>query len=81
MAKKIIGLYKENTFSVNNDIKFLNIECRTRYPLTNFEDQLGLRASVIFLDPQYVWFPSHVYVGLIPNSSGQLAELIFVLFR
>ena len=23
-----------------------------------------------------MWFPSHVYVGLIPNSSGQLAELI-----
>ena len=23
-----------------------------------------------------MWFPSHVYVGLISNSSGQLAELI-----
>ena len=26
--------------------------------------------------PQYVWFPSHSYVALILNSSGQLAELI-----
>ena len=35
---------------MNNDIKFLNIEWRTPYPLTNFEDRFGLRASVIFLD-------------------------------
>ena len=30
----------------------------------------------LFLDPQYVWFPSHLYIGLIPNVSAQLAELI-----
>ena len=61
---------------MSNDIKFLNIEWRTQYYLTNFEDHFGLHASVIFLRPQYVWFPSHLYAGLIPNSSGQLAELI-----
>ena len=31
-----------------------------------------IHASVIFR-PQYVWFLVHLYVGLIPNSSGQLA--------
>ena len=35
---------------MNNDIKCLNIEWRTQYPLTNFEHRFGLRASVIFLD-------------------------------
>ena len=35
---------------MNNDIKFLNIEWRTPYLLTNFEDRFGLRVSVIFLD-------------------------------
>ena len=34
---------------MNVDIKFLNIEWRTPYPLKNFEDHFGLRASVIFL--------------------------------
>ena len=35
---------------MNNDIKFFNIEWRTSYPLTNFEDRFGLRSSVMFLD-------------------------------
>ena len=35
----------------------------------------GLHASVIFL-PKYVWFSEHLYGHVIPNSSGQLAELI-----
>ena len=35
---------------MNNDIKFLNIEWRTPYALTYFEDRFGLSASVIFLD-------------------------------
>ena len=48
MAIKWVGLYKEILF-MNNDIKFLNIEWRTPYPLTKFEDCVGLRASVIFL--------------------------------
>ena len=57
-GQNLIGLYKEKLF-VNNDIKFLNIEWRTRYSLTNFEDRFGLRASVIFR-LQYVWFPVHL---------------------
>ena len=63
---------------MNNDIKFLKIKWRTRYSLTNFDDDLGLglHASVIFFSAQYVWFPSYLYIGMIPNSSGQLAELI-----
>ena len=64
---------------MNNDIKFLNIEWRSRYSLTHFEDHIGLHASVIFR-PQYVWFLVHVYVDLIPNSSGQFVEL-FILFH
>ena len=36
---------------------------------------IGLHAPVI-LDPKYLWFMVHFYVGLIPNSSGQMAELI-----
>ena len=59
---------------MNNDIKFLNIEWRTRYSLTILKTIFGLHASVIFR-PQYVWFLVHLYVGLIPNSSWQLAEL------
>ena len=39
-------MYKEMIF-MNNDIKFLNMEWRTPYPLTNFENRFGLRASVI----------------------------------
>ena len=60
---------------MNSDIKFLNIEWRTPYPHIKFEDCFGLRASVIFL-LQYVWFLAHLYTGQLPNSSGQLAELI-----
>ena len=60
---------------MNNDTKFLNIERRTRYSITNFEDKFELRASVIFR-PKYVWFASHLYIGMIPNFSGQFAELI-----
>ena len=35
----------------------------------------GLHASVIFR-PTYVWFPSHLKGHMIPDPSGQLAELI-----
>ena len=34
----------------------------------------GLHDSIIFR-LQYMWFLTHLYVPLIPNSSGQLAEL------
>ena len=30
----------------------------------------------LFSRPQYVWFSEHLYGPAIPNSSGQLAELI-----
>ena len=73
-GQNLTGLYKEILF-VNSDIKFLHIEWRTPYPLTNFEDRLGLRASDIFF-LQCVWIPDHLYTGLLPNSSRQLAELI-----
>ena len=73
MAKNSLGLYKENTFFMNNDIKFLNIERILYYSLINFEDHFRLHASVAFRS-QYVWFPSHLYVGLIPNSSDQLEK-------
>ena len=33
---------------MNIYIKLFKIEWRTPYPLTNFEDRFGLRASVIF---------------------------------
>ena len=33
---------------MKNYIKFLNVEWRTPYPLTNFEDRFGLHTSVIF---------------------------------
>ena len=55
---------------MNNDIKFFNIEWRTWYSLTNFEEHFGL------ILPQYVWFFSHLYIGVIPKPSGQLAEVI-----
>ena len=41
---------------MNNDIKFLNIEWRTLYPLTNFEDRFGLCAPVIILDSNICGF-------------------------
>ena len=49
MAKKIVGLHQEILF-MNNDIKFLDIEWRTPYPLTDLKTVFGLRASVIFSD-------------------------------
>ena len=30
----------------------------------------------LFFRPQYVWCSARLYIGVIPNSSGQLAELI-----
>ena len=41
---------------MNNDIKLLNIEWRTPYPLTSFEDCFGLHASVIFVDSNMCGF-------------------------
>ena len=40
-----------------------------------FKTNFGLHASVIFR-PKYVWFPVHLQGHVIPDPSGQLAELI-----
>ena len=75
MDKSLIGLYKENTF----------YEQRHHSSTWNNERILktifGLHASVIFR-LQYVWIQVHIYVCLIPNSSGgQLAELIVYIIK
>ena len=38
------------------NIDNINIEWRTPYPLTNFEDSFGLHASVIFLNSNMCGF-------------------------
>ena len=63
---------------MNNDIKFLNIDWRPRYPLANFENHFGLYVSVIFLVFNMRGF-LHMYIGVIPKSSGQLAEIILYI--
>ena len=44
-------------------------------PSHNLKTIFGLHASVIFR-PKYVWFPIHLKGRMIPDPSGQLAELI-----
>ena len=36
----------------------------------------GLHMPQLFVKPKYVWFPIHLGIPALPNSSGQLAELI-----
>ena len=60
---------------MNNDIQFLNREWRTRYSLTNFEDHFWIACLSYFLDPN-MWFTGHLKGQMIPDPSGQLAELI-----
>ena len=59
---------------MNNDIKFLNIDWRTRY-----SSQILKTISIAWLSYifrlQYVRFPSHFFIGVILKPSGQLAEL------
>ena len=50
-GQKFIRVIQGKYFYCEKDIKFLNIEWRTLYSLTNFEDHFGLHASVIFLTP------------------------------
>ena len=66
---------QEKYFFMINDIKFLNIEWRTRYSSQILNTILGCMSQLVFR-PLYVWFLAHLYGGLIPNSSGQFAELI-----
>ena len=46
-------------------------------PSHNFENHFGLHACY-FLDPN-VWALAHLYVGLIPSSSGQLAVVMVLI--
>ena len=59
---------------MNNDIKFLNMK-NTIFPHKFWRPFLDSMPQ-LFFRPQYVSSLVHLYVGLIPNSSGQLAELI-----
>ena len=61
---------------MNNDIKFLNIEWRTPYPLTNFEDHFGLHASVISLDSNMCDFLFICTLARSQTPVVNLAELI-----
>ena len=49
---------------MNNDIKFLRIEHDIPTPI--LKTTLDCMPQ-LFFRPQYVWFPSHLYVGVIPN--------------
>ena len=55
---------------MNNDIKYLNIKYEHDIPSQILKTILD-RMAQLFFRPQYVWFLLHVYVALIPNSSGQ----------
>ena len=61
---------------MNNDIYFLDREWRTWYSLTHFEDNFWIACIGYFFTPKYVRFPVHLYGTVIPDHSGQLAELI-----
>ena len=65
MAKNLIGLYKKILF-MNNDLKFLNIEWRTQYSHTNFDEHFGLHASVISYTPVCVVYCTFV-CWLVPK--------------
>ena len=78
--KKMIRLYQEIVF-MNKDIKLLNIEWRTSYPLTNFQDRLGLRASVIFLDSNMCGF---LFICTLASSQTLVVNwqnLLFISFH
>ena len=54
-----------------SEIKFLNIEWRTPYPLTNFEDRFGLRASLFF----YFNMRGFLFICTLANSQTLLANV------
>ena len=69
MADNSIGLYMEHIFYehwMKNTIFFLKF----------FRPFLDSAPQLFFRRTQYVWFLLYLYVDLVPNSSGQLAELI-----
>ena len=59
---------------MNDGIKFLKMK-DTIFPHL-FWRPFWIACLGYFFRPQYVWFPSHLYIGVIPNSSVQLSELI-----
>ena len=63
---------------MNNDIKFLNIEWRTWYSRTNFEDHFGLHASVIFYTP--ICVVSFTFVGCFDRKLKWLIGRIDCLY-
>ena len=75
MTNNLIGLYKDfflwattkNTLTENEEHDIILQMLKTIFDCM---PQLILRSL-------YVWFLVHLYVGLIPTSSGQLAVLFF----
>ena len=70
---KIWHGYTRKIFFMNNDIKFLNRERRTRYSLTHFEDHFWIACLSYFLDPnmygfQFIW---RVLLSQIPVVNWQ----------
>ena len=67
---------------MNTDIKFLNREWRKQYFLINFEDYFWIACLSYFYTP--ICVVSSTFVGSsdpkpLPNSSGQLAEIILYI--
>ena len=69
-------IYKENIFLGTLTSNSLTGIEEHDIPSQILKTIFGLHASIIFIPIQYVWFPVHLWGPLIPNSSGQLAELI-----
>ena len=83
MAKKLIGLYKETIF-MNNDIKFINIEWRTPYPLTNFKDCFGFNASLIFFLLFFFNMCGFLFIWTLASYQTVVVNwqnLLFILFH
>ena len=68
-------LYKENIFLWTTTSNSLTENEEHDIPSHILKTIFGLHASVIF-ETQYVWFPVHLKGTVIPDPSGQLAELI-----
>ena len=79
IAKKWRGSYKEMICHEQWHL-ILNREWGTQYYLTQFEDHFWIACLSYFLDPNMCGF-DHVWGPVIPNSSGQLAELIVYIIQ
>ena len=74
MAKNLIGLYIYFLWTVTSNSWTQNEE--HDIPAQILKTILDRMPQLVFFRPQYVWFPSHLYIDVIPNSSGQSTELI-----